>query len=541
MTSNNTAGTSNNTAGTSNNTASPSWPHDDIVHAWWVIPGRLLAGEYPGSIDPEKAALKIRTLLDSGVDSFVDLTEDGESTWGGAPLEPYDRGLTARHVRFPIPDTSVIDDAGYDRILAHIRAELDAGKVVFVHCWGGKGRTGTVVGAWLVAGEGLGYPEALDRMKELRAGTRKADQRVPENDEQVAVLRRRARRAAQPRDWFERLTGFTEDGYTATQRRLLVEGDELVSTATGRRYGIGELTLPTLAELRNRVNPSRGQRSSVSGLVGDARTLHSDLRLEGALFQVASQFNTLEMVSEHVTPERGVTGYAGDPTQGPACAIAAGAATIYRNYLVPVGDGIGQTADRQIDNLAAMGAAMSELTGIPAEGLWSMQNGYAMGTAAGLAAITGVLHDDTEDLRDTLRGHLAIGLHRNVEVTDVDDERGRVVSQAFCSALPVGYSTLPRRQWEPFARLVLEATYEATLLAAAEQANQGASNTVLLTTVGGGVFGNEHEWIHDAMERALSVVENAGLDIRIVGHHDISTAVSQLIDRWDASSGRDLS
>ena len=59
----------------------------------------------------------------------------------------------------------------------------------------------------------------------------------------------------------------------------------------------------------------------------------------GTLFQVASQFNLLEMVSPTVTPEDGVTRYQHDRTQGPACAISAGAATIYRNYFAPVGGG----------------------------------------------------------------------------------------------------------------------------------------------------------------------------------------------------------
>ncbi len=58
-------------------------------------------------------------------------------------------------------------------------------------------------------------------------------------------------------DWFERLTGFREDGYVSTQQRLTVEGNELVSRVNGKRYGIGELTLPTVAELRARVNPVR--------------------------------------------------------------------------------------------------------------------------------------------------------------------------------------------------------------------------------------------------------------------------------------------
>ena len=178
----------------------PTWDHDRLIHAWWVIPGRLLAGEYPGAKDPQKAAEKIRTLLDAGIDSFVDLTEAGETTWGGAPMVPYSDDLGARYARFPIPDTSVIDDAGYDRILAHIRAELDAGHRVFVHCWGGKGRTGTVVGAWLIDRDGLRFPEVLDRMQELRDGTRKAGQSVPDTPEQAEVLRRRAKRREHDHD-----------------------------------------------------------------------------------------------------------------------------------------------------------------------------------------------------------------------------------------------------------------------------------------------------------------------------------------------------
>src|SRR3954452_1556189 len=96
-------------------------------------------------------------------------------------------------------------------------------------------------------------------------------------------------------DWFARLVGFEEDGYEATRSRLFVEGDELVSTVNGMRYSVGTLSVPTLAELRSRVVvPERG-RSTVRCITGDARTLHREPELAGALFQVASQFNLLEM------------------------------------------------------------------------------------------------------------------------------------------------------------------------------------------------------------------------------------------------------
>lgn len=328
-----------------------------------------------------------------------------------------------------------------------------------------------------------------------------------------------------PQDWFADLTGFREEDYGRTRSKLAVDGDELVSRVNGARYGVGELTMPTLAELRQRVDIPSGKPTTVTNIVGDARALHSDPEFEGALFQVASQFNILEMTGPYITPEDGVTRYAYDPTQGPACAMAAGAATIYRNYFAPVGDGIGQTSDRQLDGLARVGEALSEQLGRPVSELWTMRNGYALCTTDGLAAITRLL---AEGDHDDLRSRLAIGLHRDVQVTDVRDGR-RLVSQAFCSALPVSYGAGEQRDWEAFARLVLEAAYEATLLAAVEQ----ESDIVLLTRLGGGAFGNDDVWIDDAIVRALGLVENAGLDIRLVSRGSVHPSFRAIADRFD--------
>jgi hypothetical protein len=136
-------------------------------------------------------------------------------------------------------------------------------------------------------------------------------------------------------------------------------------------------------------------------------------------------------------------------------------------------------------------------------------------------------------LRDGLRAHLALGLHRDVEVTDVRKGARQYVSQALCSALPVAYGSGRPSAWEPFARLVLEAAYEATLLAGLEPPLVDRSNIVLLTRVGGGAFGNADEWIDDAIARALGIVEYAGLDIRLVSHgriHDSNRAIGERFD-----------
>ena len=330
-------------------------------------------------------------------------------------------------------------------------------------------------------------------------------------------------------DWFERITGFRETSYAETQAKLSVRDGRLHGGRTQRSYGIGSLTLPSLAELRASaaILPRSGQ-SRLSVVQGDVRALHRAPENRGALFQVASQFNMLEMIGPDVTPEDGVTGYASDATQGPACAMAAGAATIYRNYLVPLGNEIGQTRERQLDGLADLHVALAERLRTSPEALWTMRNGYVLPTPSGLATIGRYLAEANEGALDELRGLLRVGLHADVEVTD-GLAPGPTVSQIFCSALPVAYNRHPAAIWAPFARLVLEAAYEATLLAGVLNATRGASNRVLLTRLGGGAFGNADAWIDDALMRALRLVKEQDLDVAIVSHGPPSRGLCQLV------------
>ncbi len=267
--------------------------------------------------------------------------------------------------------------------------------------------------------------------------------------------------------------------------------------------------------------------------------MHSLPENAGALFQVASQFNMLEMVAPSVTPEEGVTRYQHDRTQGPACAMAAGAATIYRNYLVPVGGGAGQTATRQLDGLADVGAALAQRLDPEASPPWTMRNGYAMATREGLAAIDAMLREADEAFLDDLRGRVRVGLHADVEVTD-EAASGRTVSQIFCSALPVAYSGHPSSAWARFGRLVLEAAYEATLLAGVLNADRGASNRVLLTRLGGGAFGNADEWIDGAMARALRIAADFDVEVSVVSYGAAAPALRDFVMRSGfASDGRE--
>lgn len=320
--------------------------------------------------------------------------------------------------------------------------------------------------------------------------------------------------------WFEKLTGFPERGYEETRRKLEVADGMLRSRVNGAAYHIGALELVSLEELRQRASgaASPGGQLQVSNVSGDVRKMHQDREHVGALFQVASQFNLLEMVGPDVRPENGVTCYAYDRTQGPACAIAAGAATIYRNYFAPVDGEPGQTTTRQLDGLADLGRSISAALGRPVESLWTMQNGYALCTRDGLQVTSDYISGLDDARLDDLRARLKIGLHWDVQATECVVQSPQLVSQAFCSALPVAYGVRPSELWAPFAKLVLEAAYEATLWAALLNAQRGASNIVLLTRLGGGAFGNRDEWIDQALQRALNRFKSHALDVRLVSY-----------------------
>ena len=135
--------------------------------SYWVVPGRLAAGPYPA----RPAA---------GIDVYVDLTSAADG------LPPYEPELAggARRLSFPVSDFSVPGDDELTAILDALDAELAAGRTVYLHCWGGRGRTGTVVGCWLVR-HGTSPEAALARVAELVG-----HDRSPETDEQRELVRR---------------------------------------------------------------------------------------------------------------------------------------------------------------------------------------------------------------------------------------------------------------------------------------------------------------------------------------------------------------
>lgn len=127
-----------------------------------IEPGRLVAGRHPCAWGQEEAHGEVRDLLEYGITLFLDLTQEGE-------LEPYEHLVPEqiRYVRRAIRDFSVPASEDLVTTLDVVDSEIDAGGLVYVHCWAGCGRTGVVVGSWLVR-HGLDPRDALARISAAR-------------------------------------------------------------------------------------------------------------------------------------------------------------------------------------------------------------------------------------------------------------------------------------------------------------------------------------------------------------------------------------
>ncbi len=165
--------------------------------SYWVVPGKLMAGCYPGSDNKDDAHQKLKGLLDHGIRHVINLMEENEKDHSGNPFFPYKEQMatisesmacTVSFDRMPIKDLWIPTRIEMCRILDRIDECLENNKPVYVHCWGGRGRVGTVVGCYLAR---HGY--AVDRkilgiIQQIRKDTEDSHLESPERPQQEDMV-----------------------------------------------------------------------------------------------------------------------------------------------------------------------------------------------------------------------------------------------------------------------------------------------------------------------------------------------------------------
>lgn len=145
--------------------------------SFWVHPGLLCAGCYPGDLAPAARDAKLRGLLDCGIRRVLSLMEATERSHGGRAFEPYvprlkelasERNMSIDCRQMPIPDASVPTQKKMRQILEAIDASLEERTPMYLHCWGGHGRTSAVIACHLIQ-RGSTPQQAIDAILAWRA------------------------------------------------------------------------------------------------------------------------------------------------------------------------------------------------------------------------------------------------------------------------------------------------------------------------------------------------------------------------------------
>jgi len=165
--------------------------------SYWVVPGKLLAGGYPGSENPVEEKRKLKGLIQVGIRHVISLMEPQEYNRPDDPFPPYvdhmesiakKMGITVTFDQISIKDFSVPTERQMVRILNQIDMCIKYDKPIYLHCWGGKGRTGTVVGCYLARHGIAAGNDVIETIKKLRKNTEDCSDHSPETREQIKLV-----------------------------------------------------------------------------------------------------------------------------------------------------------------------------------------------------------------------------------------------------------------------------------------------------------------------------------------------------------------
>lgn len=164
---------------------------DFELMTYWVLPDKFLAGPKPSSLYSEITDMNLKHIINQGVRVFINLMNPNEYVDDSGELVSYSASLQAiakeaeievEILNFPIEDFSIPTRSEMENIINSIEFQLDNGKTIYVHCWGGLGRTGTVVGCFLKSRGIAGSEDVFEKIAALRVNCSNANKPSPEND-----------------------------------------------------------------------------------------------------------------------------------------------------------------------------------------------------------------------------------------------------------------------------------------------------------------------------------------------------------------------
>ncbi|GAB4280711.1 MAG: protein-tyrosine phosphatase family protein [Marinilabiliales bacterium] len=163
--------------------------------SYWVIPGKLLAGQIPVDTNPDISTQKIKNLLKLNIRCIINLQEENETNSEGILFRDYNHIISKikpdykyNFYRFPIKDMGIPQKKLMIKILNTIDFEINNGNTVYVHCWGGIGRTGTVIGCYLIRHKMANKNNVIDMIKYLRRTDPENHRQSPETPEQINFI-----------------------------------------------------------------------------------------------------------------------------------------------------------------------------------------------------------------------------------------------------------------------------------------------------------------------------------------------------------------